>query len=286
MPLKAGAVQFDAGMMHPDISAVTVQTCDVQTEDYCIANGHFIFQEPVDPLYADPLAKNYKYASNDNGKRETHRGVDFSAAVHTPVLAAEDGEVVFAGMEKSKTHSPWVNYYGNFIVIRHANELYTLYAHLSRIDVEAGQAVQAGEVIGGVGRTGAAIGPHLHFEVRRGANGENFYSTENPELWLVLEKDGNGEAYGALSIQFDAGLNRKVQRNLVVEYYPTGSKTPETVIHTYTYPVGFENNQEDAVLSNLQPGRYRIVVSGSEGVRDRWVYVESGMLTKVYMSPR
>ena len=269
-------------------STITIrpQVCDAVVSDFCIVDGNFIFEQPLNPAFADPLAQNYKYGSNDNGRRRPHRGVDFPAAVGTPVLASANGEIVFAAFEKNRKHSPWVNYYGNFIVIRHANDLYTLYAHLSKLYVETGQEVRVGEVIGEVGRTGAAIGPHLHFEVRRGKNGEDYLSTENPELWLTLVEDENASLYGALSISFDADLIHKVQRNIVIEYYPAGAESPEKSIHTYTYPVGFENNSEDAVLSNLEPGRYRIVVSDKAGICDRWAYVESGKLTQVYMIPK
>jgi len=279
-PVQLGADNF------PDNPVVETPPCNVQTDKYCIVDGNFIFESPVDPALTHPITNNYKYSMDDGGTREPHRGVDFSSNVGTPALAAADGEVVFAGMEKTKTHSPWVNYYGNFIVLRHANDLYTLYAHLSRIDVVVGQKVQVGETIGAVGQTGAAIGPHLHFEVRQGSNGEDFYSTQNPELWLALEKDQNGVQYGALSIIFDTGSVEKVERNLVVDYYIGESKVADRIIFSTTYPAGFENNAEDAVLSNLRPGRYRVVMSHRSGPIERWVMIEAGKLTQVYMTPK
>ena len=86
-----------------------------------------------------------------------HNGVDYGAPVGTPVRTVGDGIVEFAG---------WQNGYGNVITIQHSNERSTVYAHLSRIDVAKGQRVEQGTVIGAVGQTGWATGPHLHFEVK------------------------------------------------------------------------------------------------------------------------
>ncbi|MEO8836814.1 MAG: M23 family metallopeptidase [Caldimonas sp.] len=86
-----------------------------------------------------------------------HKGVDFGAPIGTPVRTVGDGVVEFAG---------WQNGYGNVIHIKHGNERSTVYAHLSRIDVVAGQRVDQGATIGAVGQTGWATGPHLHFEVK------------------------------------------------------------------------------------------------------------------------
>ena len=86
-----------------------------------------------------------------------HKGVDYGAPSGTPVRAVGDGVVEFAG---------WQNGYGNVVEIRHGNDRSTVYAHLSRIDVQGGQRVEQGSRIGAVGATGWATGPHLHFEVK------------------------------------------------------------------------------------------------------------------------
>jgi murein DD-endopeptidase MepM/ murein hydrolase activator NlpD len=86
-----------------------------------------------------------------------HLGVDYAAPTGTPVRSVGAGVVEFAGRQ---------NGYGNVVKIRHANERSTLYAHLSRIDVRAGQRVEQSQRIGAVGATGWATGPHLHFEFR------------------------------------------------------------------------------------------------------------------------
>jgi murein DD-endopeptidase MepM/ murein hydrolase activator NlpD len=86
-----------------------------------------------------------------------HNGVDYGAPSGTPVRAIGDGVVEFAG---------WQNGYGNVVHIKHTNDLTTVYAHLSHIDVAKGAKVEQGETIGAVGQTGWATGPHLHFEVK------------------------------------------------------------------------------------------------------------------------
>ncbi|MFP8834868.1 peptidoglycan DD-metalloendopeptidase family protein [Hydrogenophaga sp. XSHU_21] len=96
------------------------------------------------------------------GIRRPHLGVDFAAPTGTPVRTVGDGVVEFAGVQRG---------YGNVIFIRHRNNQVTVYAHLHRIGVRAGQRVSQGDFIGQVGSTGMSTGPHLHFEFRD--NGEH-----------------------------------------------------------------------------------------------------------------
>jgi murein DD-endopeptidase MepM/ murein hydrolase activator NlpD len=89
-----------------------------------------------------------------------HEGIDLPAPTGTPVFAAADGKVVYAGSG--------IRGYGNLIVIKHAGDLLTAYAHNSVLLVSQGQPVHAGDRIALVGQSGHATGPHLHFEVRSG----------------------------------------------------------------------------------------------------------------------
>jgi murein DD-endopeptidase MepM/ murein hydrolase activator NlpD len=88
---------------------------------------------------------------------KTHEGLDIVADVGTPVYAAGNGTVEFAG------HSG--GGYGNLIVLNHGFGYQSLYAHLSEIKVSNGQYVKRGTLIGKSGRTGLVSGPHLHYEV-------------------------------------------------------------------------------------------------------------------------
>jgi murein DD-endopeptidase MepM/ murein hydrolase activator NlpD len=87
-----------------------------------------------------------------------HFGVDYAAPSGTPVMASANGIVTLAG---------WSDGYGKTVKIRHANGFETLYGHLSRIEVRAGQRVTQGTLIGAVGMTGLATGPHLDYRMTR-----------------------------------------------------------------------------------------------------------------------
>jgi len=104
-----------------------------------------------------------------HGDVRFHHGVDIAAPTGTPIQSFAQGTVSFAG---------WRNGYGNLVIVQHADGIETRYAHQDTIDVVAGQVVSAGQVLGTVGATGTATGPHLHFEVRR--NGASL----DPAAWL------------------------------------------------------------------------------------------------------
>jgi murein DD-endopeptidase MepM/ murein hydrolase activator NlpD len=87
-----------------------------------------------------------------------HRGVDYAAPTGTPIRAAGEGKVLFRGVQGG---------YGNTIVLQHGGNITTLYGHLSRFgNARAGARVSQGDVIGYVGKSGLATGPHLHYEYR------------------------------------------------------------------------------------------------------------------------
>ena len=93
--------------------------------------------------------------------------------MNTPVKAPSDGNVAFAG---------WSNVYGNFILIKHDNNIVTMYGHLNKINVKKGENVKRGSTIGFVGSTGRSTGPHLHFEVLKNNK------RDNPLKYLSMEK--------------------------------------------------------------------------------------------------
>jgi murein DD-endopeptidase MepM/ murein hydrolase activator NlpD len=94
-----------------------------------------------------------------SGKLRAHKGIDYAARTGTPILAAGDGRVQFAGRKGG---------YGNAVILDHGRGITTLYAHMSRFSKagRSGRSVKQGEVIGYVGSTGASTGPHLHYEYR------------------------------------------------------------------------------------------------------------------------
>ncbi len=92
-------------------------------------------------------------------KFRAHKGTDYAAATGTPIKSTGDGKVIFAGRKGG---------FGNCVIIQHGSRYQTLYAHLSKFNRKArkGRRVKQGQVIGYVGSTGLATGPHLHFEFR------------------------------------------------------------------------------------------------------------------------
>lgn len=91
-----------------------------------------------------------------------YNGVDLAAPIGTPIVASAAGDVMIA---KS---SGWNGGYGQYVVIQHDNGSQTLYSHNSSVIVGVGEHVQQGQVIGYVGESGKATGPHVHFEIRNG----------------------------------------------------------------------------------------------------------------------
>ena len=93
------------------------------------------------------------------GKKRPHRGVDYAAATGTPIRAAGDGKVIFRGTKGG---------YGKTVVLQHGSKYTTLYAHMSKYvgKVRNGSRVKQGQIIGYVGMSGLATGPHLHYEFR------------------------------------------------------------------------------------------------------------------------
>ncbi|MFE6364223.1 M23 family metallopeptidase [Streptomyces sp. NPDC057806] len=110
--------------------------------------------------------KSASYAQNGGMWQSTHSGQDFAVASGTQVYAAHGGTVVKAGSNGAGDGPA----YGNAVVIKHGNGTYSQYAHLSKIQVKAGQIVKTGQRIALSGNTGNSSGPHLHFEIRTTAN--------------------------------------------------------------------------------------------------------------------
>jgi murein DD-endopeptidase MepM/ murein hydrolase activator NlpD len=108
-----------------------------------------------------------------DGRRRMHQGVDLAASTGRVVSAAAAGWVVRAG---------WTGGYGLMVEVRHPGELTTRYSHLSAILCAPGDAVEPGQALGLVGRTGLATGPHLHFEVWRAGE------PRDPLPWLGLAR--------------------------------------------------------------------------------------------------
>ena len=100
------------------------------------------------------------------GKRwgRMHEGIDIGAPIGTPIHASASGKVIFAGNRGA---------YGKVIIIQHPGNWFTVYAHNNAFVVAQGAKVKQGQLIAKSGKTGRATGPHLHFEIRKGAKPQN-----------------------------------------------------------------------------------------------------------------
>lgn len=116
-----------------------------------------------------PIDKDKYWVSSDFGRRKNpfsgewknHNGIDLAANTGTPVYAVKDGGVAVC-IKMDPT-------FGNYIILSHdRGKMTSVYAHLSKLNVEKDQVVKKGDIIGWVGQTGMATGPHLHFEIRQG----------------------------------------------------------------------------------------------------------------------
>ncbi|MDX1502466.1 MAG: M23 family metallopeptidase [Thermoanaerobaculia bacterium] len=112
-----------------------------------------------------------------------HPGIDLAAPVGTPVHAAADGVVVYAGRYPLKESVSWWRY-GNLVAVRHGSLFITLHGHCDEIRVRTGQRVEQGEVIATVGNTGWSTSPHLHYEVRR-RDEEGEYRPVDPRIYIL-----------------------------------------------------------------------------------------------------
>ncbi|TVQ06386.1 MAG: M23 family metallopeptidase [Leptolyngbya sp. DLM2.Bin27] len=128
------------------------------------------------PVAGDlPVSSEFGLRPNPFGGRgyEMHEGIDFAGPVGKPILATAEGVVVTAEYSGG---------YGNHVKVDHGYSYETLYAHLSELEVEIGDRVRRGEVLGYLGSTGRSSGPHLHYSIYR--NGQ----AVNPRHYLKLEE--------------------------------------------------------------------------------------------------
>ncbi|NQY51162.1 MAG: peptidoglycan DD-metalloendopeptidase family protein [Piscirickettsiaceae bacterium] len=113
--------------------------------------------------------------------KRPHRGVDYAAPKGTPIIATGDGKVSFVGIKGS---------YGRTIILIHAGKYTTLYAHMSKYKngIEQGKRIKQGDIIGYIGKSGLATGPHLHYEFRVNGIHRNPLSMTLPKSKPLLKK--------------------------------------------------------------------------------------------------
>ncbi|MEJ5240420.1 MAG: M23 family metallopeptidase [Anaerolineales bacterium] len=240
-------------------------------------HDHFYFIRPIPADQVNWPVADYRYGGTFFGD-VVHSGVDIPAEAGSPVLAAGDGVVIWADWglfsgAPGNDRDP----YGMAVAIRHdfgyqGKTLYTIYAHLSRIETVVGRVVKRGEEIGKVGDTGMTTGPHLHFEVRWGEN--SFFKTYNPELWMVPPQ-GRGVLVARLANARDEPLTA-----LTVTL---SSITRRAIYTVRTYGPRVVNPdpyyRENLVLSDLPADVYKVTFEYDGEKQQYWVRVLPGRVT-------
>ena len=240
-------------------------------------HDHFYFARPIAADQVNwPLAT-YRYGGNFFAN-VVHTGVDIPSSQGTPIMAAAPGTVIWAGWglftEAPENKS---DPYGLAVAIRHDfgykdQQLFTIYAHMSRIEVVKGQHLDTGEVLGRVGSTGNTTGPHLHFEVRFPDN--SFHKTYNPELWIappqgwgvlagrIMDTSGKTMQLLNISVDSEAGKDKHIVRT-----YGGG-------------PINLDPYyQENMVLGDLPSGIYKVTINFDKKNRQTWLDIIPGQVT-------
>lgn len=219
---------------------------------------HFYLARPIAADEVNWPIANYRYGGTFF-QEVTHTGVDIPAKPGTLVLAAGSGTVVWADWGLfSGVPDNYKDAYGRAVAIRHdfgynGQPLYTVYAHLREVYVTNGQWVETGTPLGEVGDTGITTGPHLHLEIRLGAN--SYFSTYNPELWVAPP-----QGWGALAGRVMESNRELMRRSPVIIRSNETSRQWE--VNTYgpeaVNPDPYYN--ENMVISDLPAGSYTVVI--------------------------
>jgi murein DD-endopeptidase MepM/ murein hydrolase activator NlpD len=250
---------------------------------------HFYFTRPVAADNVNWPLPEYRYGAINFGPSVPHTGVDIVVDEGTPIIAAGDGEVASAGYGiYSGTEDP-NDPYGKAIVIRHnfgyqGEPLFTIYGHLSDILVFPGQRIKTGDIIGISGDTGLTTGPHLHFEIRIGEN--QYWSTRNPELWLVPPQ-GWGVVAGRITNAYGHPL---LSPQDYLADFTTGTRIRVTNLDTNQYWWGNtygaqitirpdDYYQENFVISDLPSGNYEVMLNYLGDVHRLRIKIHPGAIT-------
>lgn len=178
MPVFAVVLLTNAGLdvISNHLATVNAMTLDIQLHDPMTGN---IISE-IHPQVTWPVhgIVTLEFGQSDLPYQPLHTGIDIANPQHKigdPIIAFMPGTVIYAG------EIDWG--FGKHIIIDNGNNITSLYAHLSEIDVVKGEQVQLGQIIGKEGQTGWATGPHLHFQVDVNGipvNPRIFFGNSNP----------------------------------------------------------------------------------------------------------
>lgn len=153
------------------------------------------------PFHGDYAITQAYGVQSVTGKR--HMGIDWALPMGTPVFAAADGMVTFAGKDTTG--------YGNCVIIRHGDGSGTVYAHLDSLMVKEQHFIIAGIGIGFSGNTGTSTGPHLHFEYRRKA--DDYKSAIDPMPFIPANEKPVTEPVASANVKAESGIVKVVAPN-------------------------------------------------------------------------
>jgi murein DD-endopeptidase MepM/ murein hydrolase activator NlpD len=245
---------------------------------------HFYFVRPIAVNTVNWPLPDYRYGITFFAPDIVHTGIDIAAPRGTPVLAAGSGRVVWAGTGLYFGRYNPDDPYGQAVVIEHdfgyeGNQLFTVYAHMDRIDINLGDSVATHDPIGQVGDTGFTTGPHLHFEIRTGSN--NFFQTRNPELWIAPPQ-GWGVLVGRVLTDSGGPIEKLDLRIYSIE--------TSRVWHNYTYTMlGIRSDPyygENFVLSDLPAGDYEVSFTYKEESYKQVITINPGVVSFFQFRPK
>lgn len=259
-------------------TALPYRSCQPET---LVLPGHFLFSRPISSSANPTVDITYRYGTTSDDTYYLHHGVDMHNPRGTNVYAAAGGRVVAAGNDYR--WGPFLDFYGNLVILAHDlpevdQPVYTLYGHLSQVEVQVGEMVARGDKLGEVGSTGVAIGSHLHFEVRLGEN--DYGSTRNPELWLLPPE---GAKTGVLAVYIVNNEGNDLEALQIRLRYLHGAEKIEPFTQYPEQYHGSSVNSDDGygeqfAVGDLPAGTYEIAFTYGR-VYKRQVKIEPGKLT-------
>jgi murein DD-endopeptidase MepM/ murein hydrolase activator NlpD len=241
-------------------------------------NDHFYFSRPIGADQVNwPLAI-YRYGGIFF-ENTVHSGIDIPAPNGTPVLAAGDGEVIWAGWGLFFLQEQFNDPYGIAIAIKHSfgykgSPLYTVYGHMDDYYVVRGQRVKQGDMIGIVGETGKTTGPHLHFEVRLSEN--DYYRSRNPELWIAPP-----QGWGILGGRILDSDGRRLEKHTIHIRSTATNQYWFVITYGGTAVNSDDYYQENMVIGDLPAGQYVIWTSFNNVIYSKTIEIKPGQVTFV-----
>lgn len=224
------------------------------------SQSHFWLSRPLPGAGRMLINMSFPYGWDGGGRYLLHNGVDTAEKLGTPLLAAADGTVVVARADESELFGWRCDWYGELVVIEldqqwQGQPVYILYGHVLNIVVREGEHVSRGQQVAEIGVGGAAVVPHLHFEVRVGQN--RFDSTRNPMLWIEP-----GESRGVIAGRLVDPEGRPWQGVTLTLIDTTGA---QGLINSWSYlddPLDLINPDEglaeNFVFADVRPGSYEV----------------------------